>query len=113
MKWILAVAFVFSTSTAALAESACDYAGQTYSIGATVCECPSLKAENLNWQGEKGVITSRRLVCGQELIWEDTKTMCLDAQMATGTEKTYSDLMNHYCPRLPVNFAEIQKAISQ
>jgi hypothetical protein len=21
--------------------------------------------------------------------------------------------MNHYCPRLPVNFAEIQKAISQ
>jgi hypothetical protein len=110
MKWLLITTFTFGISTAALAQKGCDYAGQAFSIGATVCECPSLKAEDLNWQGEKGTITSRRLVCGQGMTWEDTKTMCIDTQMATGTEKTYTKLMDHYCPRLPVNFAEIQKA---
>ena len=91
----------------------CDYAGQAFSIGATVCECPGLQAENLNWTGEKGHITSRRLVCGPQLNWDDTKTMCIDANMITTTAETYGRLVDQYCPRLPVNFAEIQKAISQ
>ena len=103
------VSFAQSSAT----EKVCDYAGQAFSIGATVCECPGLQAENLNWEREKGHITSRRLVCGAQLSWEDTKTMCIDATMETTTAETYGRLVDQYCPRLPVNFSEIQKAISQ
>jgi hypothetical protein len=113
MRYLTALAFLVGLPMPALAQSSCDYAGQAFSVGATVCECPGLKAENLNWQRETGHITSRRLVCGKDLVWEDTKTMCIDAQMTTHTEETYTGLVNQYCPRLPVNFAEIQKAITQ
>jgi hypothetical protein len=92
---------------------ACDYAGQAFSVGATVCECPGLEAENLNWQKERGHITSRRLVCGPQLTWDNTKTMCIDVKMETTTAETYGRWVDQYCPRLPVNFAEIQKAVSQ
>jgi len=39
--------------------------------------------------------------------------MCIDADMTTDTEKVYNQNRDHFCPRLPVNFAEIQKAVSQ
>jgi hypothetical protein len=29
------------------------------------------------------------------------------------TSKLYTQYMEHFCPRLPINFAEIQKAINQ
>jgi hypothetical protein len=91
----------------------CDYAGQAFSVGATVCECPGLQAEQLNWTGEKAYISSRRLVCGADATWQDTKTMCIDAKMGASGLETYNRWVDQYCPRLPVNYAEIQKAISQ
>jgi hypothetical protein len=113
MRLIFLAILTLGMTTQAIAQKTCDYAGQSYSVGATICECPGLKAENLNWQREQGHITSRRLACSPGQTWTDTNTMCLDAQMTTGTEKTYAQYIAHYCPRLPINFAEIEKAISQ
>jgi hypothetical protein len=45
------------------AEAACEFAGQQYSAGSTICECPSLKATMLGSTGAQGVITSRRDLC--------------------------------------------------
>ncbi len=100
-------------TSAASAQAACDYAGQAYSVGATVCECPGIKAENLNWQREQGQITSRRLVCSPGGTWDDAKTMCVDISLNTTTAETYNRLVEQYCPRLPVNYAELQKAIAE
>ena len=113
MRASLAVAALLAVSTPAFAQRACDYAGQAYSVGATVCECPGLKAENLSWTKEGGHITSRRLVCSAQHTWEDSKTLCLDVQMVIGAERLYTQTMNHFCPRLPVNTADIQRALQQ
>jgi hypothetical protein len=109
---ILALMILTSVASAEVAPK-CDYAGQSYSVGATVCECPGLKAENLNWTGETASIFSRRLACNPQGAWEDYKSPCIDTKMGADALKTYNRWMDQYCPRLPVNAAEIQKAISQ
>jgi hypothetical protein len=115
MKWILVAAFVFSISTTALALTNCDYAGQSYSAGATVCECPTLIGEGGFATGGDAQVTSRRVVCSSE-GWKSADSMCFDVKYKNTSASGHADfdkLNAQYCPRLPVNFAEIQKAISQ
>ena len=115
MKWLLAVTFVLTVPTAALSLPTCDYAGQSYSTGATVCECPSLVGEGGFLTGGDARVTSRRVVCSSE-GWKSTDSMCFDVKYKGTSASGHADfdrLTAQYCPRLPVNFAEIQKAISQ
>jgi hypothetical protein len=105
-------------AAAAEPQKACDYAGLSYSVGATVCECPSLKAEDLNdLEKERAHIFSRRLVCGPEQAWQDTKSTCIDAHMTIDAEKVYSQAVQNFCPTLPgsfgVSLARARKAVSR
>jgi hypothetical protein len=90
----------------------CEYAGQSYSVGASICECPGVKGENVDWQGDHSRITSRRLTCNTEQVWEDTKTFCIDVS-TSATSRLYDKYREHFCPRIPVNFAEITKAVNE
>jgi hypothetical protein len=115
MKWVLVAAFVLVAPTAALSLTTCDYAGQSYSAGATVCECPSLIGEGGLASGGAAKVTSRRLVCSSE-GWKSADNMCVDLKYATSSASARDDLdrlNQQYCPRLPINFGEIQKTISQ
>lgn len=115
MKWILAVASVVTIPTTALSLPTCDYAGQSYSAGATVCECPSLVGEGGLASGGAAKVTSRRLACSAE-GWKSADSMCVDLKYATSSASGRDDLdklNQQYCPRLPINYGEIQKAISQ
>jgi hypothetical protein len=115
MKWILVTAFFFGISTTALALTNCDYAGQSYAAGATVCECPTLTGEGGFASGGDAQVTSRRVVCSSE-GWKSADSMCFDVKYKGTSASGHADfdkLNAQYCPRLPVNFAEIQKAISQ
>lgn len=76
MKWILAVAFVVTIPTTALSLPTCDYAGQSYSAGATVCECPSLVGEGGLASGGAAKVTSRRLACSAEGWKSADKHVC-------------------------------------
>ncbi|MEY9885803.1 hypothetical protein ACVIHC_001833 [Bradyrhizobium diazoefficiens] len=109
---LLMTALAASTCVASAQQKSCEYAGQSFSVGATICECPSVKAQNVDWQGDNSHITSRRLICNADQTWGDSNTHCID--MTTQyTSKLYDKHMQHFCPRLPVNFAEIQKAVDQ
>jgi hypothetical protein len=66
---LLTLSLAFFEFGATASAQTCEYAGQTFSLGATVCECPTLKL----------------------------------ARTASGGRG----------PRLPVNHAELQKAISE
>src|SRR5258705_1392194 len=115
MKWILLTAFVLVDPTAALSLTTCDYAGQSYSAGATVCECPTLVGEGGFITGGDAQVTSRRLVCSSD-GWKSAESMCVDLKYKGSSASGHDDfdkLNAQYCPRLPVNFSEIQKAISQ
>jgi hypothetical protein len=115
MKWILAVALVVTIPTTASSLPTCDYAGQSYSAGATVCECPTLVGEGGFATGGDAQVTSRRMVCSSE-GWKSADSMCFDVKYKNTSASGHADfdkLNAQYCPRLPVNFAEIQKAISQ
>jgi hypothetical protein len=91
----------------------CEYAGQTFSLGATVCECPSLRIVR-GASGGRGEITSRRLACSKDQGWVNTNTSCLIAYTWPGdAEEAFKKFHATYCPRLPVNHAELQKAITE
>ena len=91
---------LLSSVASAEDEKSCVYAGHTFSVGATLCECPSLQAENLNWTGEKARISNRRLVCNGQAAWEDSKQMCIDTTMGASTLETFNRWMDQYCPRI-------------
>ncbi len=98
---------------AAASGQTCEYAGQTFSPGATICECPSLRVAR-NSSGGRGEITSRRLACSKDQEWVRTDTLCLVAYTWPGNaEEAFKKFQASYCPRLPVNHAEMQKALSQ
>jgi hypothetical protein len=61
MRWVYASVFVLAVPASALAQKTCEYAGQSYSVGATICECPAVEAENVDWQGDHSHITSRHV----------------------------------------------------
>ena len=74
--------------------SPCKQAGLEYGDGATMCECPSLRAE-----GESGLVVSWRLQC-QGGMWVATNQKCADV---TGGSAHLIDehrrLSELYCPR--------------
>src|SRR6516164_3781564 len=57
----------------------CEYAGQTFSLGSTVCECPNLRILRSANSAGRGEITSRRLTCSKDQSWVNTNSLCLVA----------------------------------
>lgn len=107
----LTIALLGSAATASA--QTCEYAGQTFSAGATICECPTLRVVR-NSNGGRGEITSRRLACSKDEGWVRTDTLCLIAYTwPDRAEAAFKKFQATYCPRLPVNHAEIQKALDQ
>jgi hypothetical protein len=92
----------------------CEYAGQTFSLGSTVCECPNLRIVRSAASAGRGEITSRRLACSKDQTWVNTNSLCLVAYTsADHAENAFRKFQVLYCPRLPVNHAELQKAITE
>ncbi len=110
---LLTLLFVLFEFVATASAQTCEYAGQTFSLGATVCECPQLKIARSANSG-RGEITSRRLACSKDQAWVNTNTLCLIAYTWPGqAEEAFRKFHATYCPRLPVNHPELQKAISE
>jgi hypothetical protein len=74
MRVPFVILFVLLVPGFANAQKTCDYAGQSYSVGASICECPGVKAENVDWEHDNSHIISRWLTCNAEQVWEDSKT---------------------------------------
>jgi len=92
----------------------CEYAGQTFSLGSTVCECPNLRIVRSANSAGRGEITSRRLTCSKDQSWVNTNSLCLVAYTsADHAENAFRKFQASYCPRLPVNHAELLKAITE
>ena len=88
--------------------------GQTFSPGSTVCECPNLRIVRSANSAGRGEITSKRLTCGKDQTWVNTNSLCLVAYTsADHAEDAFRKFQASYCPRLPVNHAELLKAISE
>jgi len=90
------------------ADAQCDYAGQTYTVGATVCECPSLKVGDLGSTGAKGQITSRRLSCTKDQGWLDTHMLCVEAS-GVHVQDVYPRYVALFCPRVTVTPQETER----
>jgi hypothetical protein len=78
----------------------CKQAGLEYTEGATICECPSLKAEAGHATGgPPGLVVSGRLQC-RSGAWVATDTKCVEL---TGRSEHLVDehrkLYELYCPR--------------
>jgi hypothetical protein len=92
----------------------CEYAGQTFSLGSTVCECPNLRIVRSANSTGRGEITSRRLTCSKDQSWVNTNSLCFVAYTsADHAEDAFRKFQASYCPRLPVNHAELLKAITE
>ena len=91
---LLTLFLVCVAGGAATSAQTCEYAGQTFSAGATIRECPNLRVVR-NANGGRGEITSRRLAC-----------------KPGNAEEAFKKFHATYCPRLPVNHVEIQKAVA-
>src|SRR5262245_26926295 len=92
----------------------CEYAGQTFSLGSTVCECPNHRIVRSAASAGRGEITSRRLACSKDQTWVNTNSLCLIAYTsADHAEDAFRKFQVSYCPRLPVNHAELLKAITE
>jgi hypothetical protein len=110
----LTLIFVLLQCGATAAAQTCEYAGQTFSLGSTVCECPNLRIVRSAASAGRGEITSRRLACSKDQSWVNTNTLCLVAYTsADHAENAFRKFQVIYCPRLPVNHAELQKAIAE
>src|SRR5262249_57258802 len=91
-----------------------EYAGQTFSLGSTVYECPNLRILRSANSAGRREITSRRLTCSKDQSWVDTNSLCLVAYpSADHAEDAFRKFQASYCPRLPVNHSELLKAISE
>jgi hypothetical protein len=109
---LLTLIFVLLQSGGTALAQTCEYAGQTFSPGATICECPNLRV--VRGAGGRGEITSRRLACSKEQTWVNTNSLCLIAYTsADHAEDAFRKFQVSYCPRLPVNHAELLKAITE
>src|SRR5262249_6075673 len=110
----LALIFVLAQWNGVASAQTCEYAGQTFSLGSTVCECPNLRIVRSAASAGRGEITSRRLACGKDQTWVNTNSLCLVAYTsADHAENAFRKFQVMYCPRLPVNRAELQKAITE
>jgi hypothetical protein len=105
---------IFLQSAATASAQTCEYAGYTFSLGSTLCECPNLRIVRSAASAGRGEITSRRLTCGKDQTWVNTNTLCLVAYTsADDAESAFRKFQTQYCPRFPVNHAELQRAIAQ
>src|SRR6516165_4263791 len=111
---LLTLICVLSQWGATASAQTCEYAGQTFSLGSTVCECPNLRIVRSANSAGRGEITSRRLTCSKDQSWVNTNSLCLVAYTsADHAEDAFRKFQASYCPRLPVNHAELLKAISE
>ena len=111
---LLTLIFVLTQCGATASAQTCEYAGQTFSPGSTVCECPNLRIVRSANSAGRGEITSKRLTCGKDQSWVNTNSLCLVAYTsADHAEDAFRKFQASYCPRLPVNHAELLKAISE
>jgi hypothetical protein len=111
---LLTLIFVLPQCGATALAQTCEYAGQTFSLGATICECPNLRIVRSANSAGRGEITSRRLACSKDQTWVNTNSLCLVAYTsADHAEDAFRKFQVSYCPRLPVNHAELLKAISE
>jgi hypothetical protein len=109
---LLTLIFVLLQSGGTALAQSCEYADQTFSPGATICECPNLRV--VRGTGGRGEITSRRLACSKDQTWVNTNSLCLIAYTsADHAEDAFRKFQVSYCPRLPVNHAELLKAITE
>jgi hypothetical protein len=109
---MLTLIFVLLQSGGTALAQTCECAGQTFSPGATICECPNLRV--VRGAGGRGEITSRRLACSKDQTWVNTNSLCLVAYTsADHAENAFRKFQVLYCPRLPVNHTELQKAITE
>jgi len=110
---LLMLIFVLLQSGRLALAQLCEYAGQTFSPGATICECPNLRIVR-SATGGRGEITSRRLSCSKNQTWVSTNSLCLIAYTsADHAQDAFRKFQVSYCPRFPVNHAELLKAISE
>ena len=75
----LALICVLALCGATASAQTCEYAGQTFSLGSTVCECPNLRIVRSANSAGRGEITSRRLTCSKDQSWVNTNSLCLVA----------------------------------
>jgi hypothetical protein len=83
----------------------CEYAAQTFGVGSTICECPTLKAQGGLTAGgpdrADAQITSRRLICDKNGAWINAGSFCLELEYKGTTSSSYEDLQTYhrlYCP---------------
>lgn len=108
----LTLTFVLLQSSAMVSAQTCDYAGQTFSPGATICECPTLRVSR-GAGGGRGEITSRRLACSKDEGWVSTNGLCLIAYTwPEQAEEAFKKFHATYCPRPSASHAETQEAMS-
>lgn len=100
---LLSALFVLSApaKAAELSSPSCKFGSLEYGEGATMCECPSLKAEaGFATGGPPGTVTSRRLIC-KKGAWTESGSNCVEL---TGASQYMTDehrkLDQLYCPRL-------------
>jgi hypothetical protein len=63
---------------AATAQTHCAYAGELFSVGSTICECPSLKGDGGLATGGHAQISSRRLACEEHGNWVKDNSFCVE-----------------------------------
>jgi hypothetical protein len=83
---LLTLSFALFEFGATASAQTCEYAGQTFSLGATVCECPTLRLGRTA-SGGRGEIMSRRLACSKDQAWVNTNTLCLIAYTWPGQSR--------------------------
>jgi hypothetical protein len=79
---------------------ACKQAGIEFTDGATMCECPSLKAEaGFATGGPQGLVTSRRMQCTKG-AWVATDATCVELKgRSEYLIEEHKKLYQLYCPR--------------
>jgi hypothetical protein len=75
---LLTLIFVLLQSGGTVLAETCEYAGQTFGPGATICECPNLRV--VRGAGGRGEITSRRLACSKDQTWVNTYSGFVNGQ---------------------------------
>lgn len=109
----LTLTFVLLQSGTMASAQTCEYAGQTFSLGATICECPNLRVIR-NAGGGRGEITSRRLACSENEGWVNANSLCLIAYTwPVRAEAAFKKFHAIYCPHPPANHTETQEAIRE
>jgi len=105
----IACLFLLLASPRALAEG-CQYAGLAYSVGATVCECPSISAQGgVLTGGAPATVTSRRMEC-KTTGWAPSGTLCVDLKYggSGSAPDDFYKLNRQYCPSL-TSESEVQR----